>query len=226
MLGGLMTSAPVDMARTALGKASPYLMVPVGLGLCWVAKQVVDSGLHESKRFLQIMTGVLVVLYLGLVKLLYRYEPRGEMVRRPRPRLPGPLAEMRAELGDKELLAGGADFADSRLYMPERLGKELYDDIAWYEGRYPSQLGATGDKQQQRGSKGRQSAAARLSQRAAAINTDTEGGFSGVLGMNDPSSTRLTAATAAGNGEAPPGMSGQPTAVKGTPRSFLSDSQR
>jgi hypothetical protein len=39
-LGGLASSAPVDMARTSLGKASPYLMVPVGLGLCWIAKQV------------------------------------------------------------------------------------------------------------------------------------------------------------------------------------------
>lgn len=39
-LGGLVMSAPVDAARTAFGKASPYLMVPVGLGLCWVAKQV------------------------------------------------------------------------------------------------------------------------------------------------------------------------------------------
>lgn len=35
-----------------------------------------------------------------------RYEPDSEWVRRPRPRLPGPMAEMRAELGDKDLLAG------------------------------------------------------------------------------------------------------------------------
>lgn len=39
-LGGLVASAPVDTARTAFGKASPYLLVPVGLGMCWVAKQV------------------------------------------------------------------------------------------------------------------------------------------------------------------------------------------
>lgn len=39
-VGGLVISAPVDAARTAFGKASPYLMVPVGLGMCWVAKQV------------------------------------------------------------------------------------------------------------------------------------------------------------------------------------------
>jgi hypothetical protein len=39
-VGGLTMSSPVDTARTAFGKASPYLMVPVGLGMCWVAKQV------------------------------------------------------------------------------------------------------------------------------------------------------------------------------------------
>lgn len=39
-VGGLSLSAPTDVARTAFGKATPYLMVPVGLGLCWIAKQV------------------------------------------------------------------------------------------------------------------------------------------------------------------------------------------
>lgn len=71
-IGGLTLSAPVDTARTAFGKASPYLMVPVGLGLCWVAKQIVDSGLHESKKFLRYMVGVLALLYFGLVKLMYK----------------------------------------------------------------------------------------------------------------------------------------------------------
>jgi hypothetical protein len=39
-VGGLALGAPVDVTRTALGQASQYLMVPVGLGMCWVAKQV------------------------------------------------------------------------------------------------------------------------------------------------------------------------------------------
>jgi hypothetical protein len=39
-VGGLTLSAPTDVARTAFGKATPYLMIPVGLGMCWVAKQV------------------------------------------------------------------------------------------------------------------------------------------------------------------------------------------
>lgn len=39
-VGGLTLSTPTDVARTAFGKATPYLMVPVGLGMCWVAKQV------------------------------------------------------------------------------------------------------------------------------------------------------------------------------------------
>jgi hypothetical protein len=43
-VGGLAMSSPVDTARTAFGKASPYLMVPVGLGMCWVAKQVGTAG--------------------------------------------------------------------------------------------------------------------------------------------------------------------------------------
>lgn len=42
-VGGLSLSAPTDVARTAFGKATPYLMVPVGLGLCWVAKQVGEA---------------------------------------------------------------------------------------------------------------------------------------------------------------------------------------
>lgn len=34
--------------------------------------QVTDTGLHESKRFLQYMVGVLVLLYFGLVKLMFK----------------------------------------------------------------------------------------------------------------------------------------------------------
>jgi hypothetical protein len=43
-VGGLSLSAPTDVARTAFGKATPYLMVPVGLGMCWIAKQVGEAG--------------------------------------------------------------------------------------------------------------------------------------------------------------------------------------
>lgn len=39
-LGGLAASAPQDVSRTAFGKASGYLLVPVGLGMAWAAKQV------------------------------------------------------------------------------------------------------------------------------------------------------------------------------------------
>lgn len=39
-VGGLSLSAPTDVARTAFGKATPYLMVPVGLAMCWAAKTV------------------------------------------------------------------------------------------------------------------------------------------------------------------------------------------
>lgn len=39
-VGGLALGAPADVGRTAFGKATPYLLVPVGLGLCWIAKTV------------------------------------------------------------------------------------------------------------------------------------------------------------------------------------------
>lgn len=47
-VGGLTLSAPTDVARTAFGKATPYLMIPVGLGMCWVAKQVCNLPVKES----------------------------------------------------------------------------------------------------------------------------------------------------------------------------------
>eukprot|EP00878_Enallax_costatus_P025084 GHUV01026805.1.p1 GENE.GHUV01026805.1~~GHUV01026805.1.p1 ORF type:complete len:157 (+),score=34.53 GHUV01026805.1:218-688(+) len=68
--------------------------------------QVVDTGLNESKRFMQYMVATLVLLYFALVKLMYKHEPDSEWVRRPRPRLPGQLADLRAQLGDKDLTAG------------------------------------------------------------------------------------------------------------------------
>ncbi|KAF8073017.1 rpsQ [Scenedesmus sp. PABB004] len=176
-VGGLAMSAPVDTARTAFGKASPYLMVPVGLAMCWFAQQVVETGLHENGKFLRYLVGTLVLLYLGLVKLMFKYEPDSEWVRRPRPRLPGPMAELRAELGDKDLLAGAGSLADSRSYLPERPSRDMYDDVAWYEGRYPSQAAP------REAARGRGSGAARLSARAAAAaaasETDDYGAASG-----------------------------------------------
>eukprot|EP00878_Enallax_costatus_P029494 GHUV01031985.1.p2 GENE.GHUV01031985.1~~GHUV01031985.1.p2 ORF type:complete len:102 (+),score=14.64 GHUV01031985.1:1226-1531(+) len=52
-VGGLVMSAPVDAARTAFGKASPYLMVPVGLALCWVAKQVGTSVMARRSKLIR-----------------------------------------------------------------------------------------------------------------------------------------------------------------------------
>ena len=39
-LGTLAVSAPNEATRTAFGKVSSYLLVPVGLGLAWFAKVV------------------------------------------------------------------------------------------------------------------------------------------------------------------------------------------
>jgi hypothetical protein len=51
-VGGLAASSPVDTARTAFGKASPYLMVPVGLAMCWVAKQVGPAAVVQPHTML------------------------------------------------------------------------------------------------------------------------------------------------------------------------------
>lgn len=43
------------------------------------------------------------------------------------------------------------DMDSSRFYQADKPGsRELYDDVAWYEGRYPSQLAPPG-QQQKRG---------------------------------------------------------------------------
>lgn len=71
------------------------------------------------------------------------------------------------------MVPAGAGPNDSRSYMLEKPGKELYDDVAWYEGRYPSQINAavsTADGP--RG--GRGSAIARLdARRAVAAASET-----------------------------------------------------
>lgn len=150
---------------------------------------MVDAGLHEDKRFMRYLLGGLVILYFGLVKLMFRfvgggvcsaarclrararvrrgnvcawaamafaarswvhmltlcvllcpagtaptppttrprYEPRGEWVRRPKPRLPGQMADLRAELGDRELLAGKS--SDDAPCVQQQLGLPL--GVAW-----------------------------------------------------------------------------------------------
>lgn len=42
------------------------------------AVQVVDTGLNESKRFLQYLAVALVVAYFGLVKLMYKCVGEGQ----------------------------------------------------------------------------------------------------------------------------------------------------
>jgi hypothetical protein len=99
----------------------------------WLSRcrlQVVDLGLHESRRFLMGMTAMLVILYCGLVKVLYRAEAGAPMARAPRAALSGPMAELRRRAGDREIR--GLAMPESRGYGPERPGKgELYDDLSW-----------------------------------------------------------------------------------------------
>lgn len=49
-LGGLAMSAPVEASRTAAGKVSSYLLVPVGLGMAWLAKQVSCRGVKKGGK--------------------------------------------------------------------------------------------------------------------------------------------------------------------------------
>jgi hypothetical protein len=74
----------------------------------------------------------------------------------------------------KQLLGAGAGAVDdSRSYMPERPDREreLFDDVAWYEGRYPSQLGETAGGGAT--AQGRRRLGPRASQRTAAPASDT-----------------------------------------------------
>lgn len=71
-VGWVSTTAPTGAARTVLGQYSQYLLVPVSLLMCWVAKKVADAGLHENKRFMAGLVAGLVLLYFGLVRVLFR----------------------------------------------------------------------------------------------------------------------------------------------------------
>lgn len=68
------------------------------------------------------------------------------------------------------------DMDSSRFYQAERPGnRELYDDVAWYEGRYPSQLAAPGQQQKRGGSR-----------RAALAVTDTGASCEGRTVVTSP----------------------------------------
>ncbi|GIL93437.1 hypothetical protein Vretifemale_20840 [Volvox reticuliferus] len=75
-LGWVATGAPRECVRTAAGQYSQFLMIPVGLVLCLIAKKVVNAGLQESGRFMSFLLGITAFLYFGLYSVLYRYEPR------------------------------------------------------------------------------------------------------------------------------------------------------
>jgi hypothetical protein len=104
--------------------------------MCWVAKQIVDSNLHESKKFMAGLVAVLVFLYFFIYKLLFKYDVAVEMIRGPRPTMSGPMAEVRARAGDRD--RSGLMLRDSRSYETDKAGQ--YNDLAYYEGRYPSQI--------------------------------------------------------------------------------------
>eukprot|EP00198_Chlamydomonas_reinhardtii_P008347 XP_001697684.1 predicted protein [Chlamydomonas reinhardtii] len=75
-VGWIATSAPRECVRTAAGQYAQFLLLPVGLLLCLIAKKIVDAGLHESKRFMAFVLGLTAFAYFGLYPVLYRYEPK------------------------------------------------------------------------------------------------------------------------------------------------------
>lgn len=75
-IGWIATSAPIECVRTAAGQYAQYLLLPIGMLLCFVAKRIVDSGLHENGRFMAFLLGSVALLYVCLPGILYRYEPR------------------------------------------------------------------------------------------------------------------------------------------------------
>ncbi|GFR40254.1 hypothetical protein Agub_g826 [Astrephomene gubernaculifera] len=75
-IGWIATGAPRECVRTVAGQYAQFLLLPIGLLLCLVAKKIVDSGLHESRRFMAFLLAGTAFLYFGLYSVLYRYEPR------------------------------------------------------------------------------------------------------------------------------------------------------
>ncbi|KAF5834298.1 hypothetical protein DUNSADRAFT_9121 [Dunaliella salina] len=151
-IGGLAYSAPVETLRTAAGQISPYLMVPVGLGMCFVAKVVVENNLQESRRFMAGLVAFLVFLYFGLYKLLYRYDPSAEPPLRTQPVSSSPVARVRAGAGDREI--GGPDgegimLCNSGAYKKKAGRAGTFDDAAYFEGQYASDMQASPRLQQQ-----------------------------------------------------------------------------
>ncbi|KXZ49660.1 hypothetical protein GPECTOR_20g517 [Gonium pectorale] len=75
-VGWIASGAPQGCVRTVAGQYAQFLLLPVGLLMCFIAKKIVDSGLHESRRFMALVLGITAFLYFGLYSVLYRYEPK------------------------------------------------------------------------------------------------------------------------------------------------------
>lgn len=63
-----------------------------------------ERGFNCGFRFLPGLVSVLLLIYFGLVKVLYKVETGVDVTsRRTRARQAGPVAEMRAEMGDRDM---------------------------------------------------------------------------------------------------------------------------
>lgn len=71
-VGWIATGAPRECVRTAAGQYGQFLLLPIGLLLCFIAKKIVDAGLHENGRFMTFVLGLTAFAYVGLYPLFYR----------------------------------------------------------------------------------------------------------------------------------------------------------
>lgn len=174
----LMSGTPNGLTRTAAGKISPYLMAPVGLGLAYLAKHIVDNGLHESKRFIQFLVAGSIFLYFFLAKLLYRYEgPLSDLfLRRP--------ATNTADAywaGRNAPLQARIDEVDARLNSERRAPSRVqqYQDLEFYEAAV-DESGAAGSAaaDEARPAPSRKARAARPATRARRTYLSSDGEMS------------------------------------------------
>lgn len=124
-IGSVAAGAPAGAYRTAAGEISPYLLVPVSLGLCAAAKWAVDTRAVDEPGFLPGLAAVLALVYFGLTPLLYRYDGDYSDLRRrvlsPRPRGHGRLrdgARPTGTLGEAMVGAGARDLLATAAATP------------------------------------------------------------------------------------------------------------
>ncbi|KAG2437492.1 hypothetical protein HXX76_006141 [Chlamydomonas incerta] len=135
-VGWIATSAPRECVRTAAGQYAQFLLLPVGLLLCLIAKKIVDAGLHESKRFMAFVLGLTAVAYFGFYPLLYRYEPKTYYAQQ---RLLATATHQpaRSSYAEETAAAAGAAAGRNKFIIQRQLEGEYDNRMAAYYSRAP-----------------------------------------------------------------------------------------